>query len=284
MHLWDKFGGGRIRQIFLVTESKSFPERRDVQVIHPKPGEYRGSRDWMGMVASALRQVESEYFFFTLDDFFLKGPLDWPTIDKFVDIMIRNEGDTLALGVHDTTRRGCEIGVPGLLEVDPETPYWLTTSPGLWKRRSMLAVLEGRSGSAWEFEFSRREDLPLVLRQYMVDRRSMFLTPVWPYYAEFWAGVDAVPVLSDSAIAKGKWQRGIPAFFAHHGIRGVSFWKRGFHDYYPHSLAGSPSIRARILLELATDMAIRPSLRRKAWSTLKERIQRAFRPAVSASG
>lgn len=274
MRLWDKYGGAG-RRIFLITESAAFVERPDVTMVHPLANEYRGSSDWLGMVSSGLRQIDADYFYFTLDDFFLKAPIDWERIDGYVRIAQSNGCDTLTLGVHDTTRRGSDIGVPGLLEVDRSSPYWLTTSPALWKRASMLALLDNRHGSAWQFEYSRREDLPIDVKQYMVERKSMFLTPVWPYYAEFWAGVDAAPVLSDSAIAKGKWQLGIPAFLAHHGIHCIAFWKRGFHAYYPQSLVGKASTRLRILLDLVTDIAIRPQLRRKAWSTLTQRFRRA---------
>lgn len=274
MRLWDKFGGP-CRTIYLITETATFAERPDVTVIHPPVSEYQGSSDWLGMVASGLRQIDAEYFFFTLDDFFLKAPLDWTRIDGYVRAAIRDNCDTVTFGVHDTTRIGRDVGSAELLEVDPASPYWLTTSPALWKRTSMLALLQDRHGSAWQFEYSRREDLAIAVKQYMVDRKSMFLTPVWPYYAEFWAGVDAAPVLSDSAIAKGKWQQGIPAFLAHHGIHGIAFWKRGFHVYYPQSLVGRLTTRARILLDLFTDIAIRPQLRRRAWLTLTDRVRRA---------
>jgi hypothetical protein len=276
MRLWDKFGGGRGQRVYLITESATFAERPDVSVLHPRANEYRGSSDWMGMVASGLRQVDSDYFYFTLDDFFLKGPIDWARIDGYVELALRDGCDTVTLGVHDTSRRGRDFGVAGLREVEPSSPYWLTTSPALWKRESMLALLDQRHGSAWEFEYSRREDLRLQLKQYMVDRQSMFLSPVWPYYAEFFAGVDSTPVLSDSAIAKGKWQRGMPAFLAHHGIDGIAFWKRGFNAYYPHVLAGTPAVRLKILLELLTDIAIRPQLRGKAWGALVARANRAL--------
>jgi hypothetical protein len=276
MRLWDKFGGGRGQQVFLITESASFAARPDVKVVHPRAAEYQGSSDWIGMVASGLRQIDAEYLYFTLDDFFLKGPIDWARIDSYARVAVRNGCDTVTLGVHDTTRRGRDVGLGELLEVEATSPYWLTTSPALWKRSSLLSVLGNRHGSAWQFEYSRREDLGLELRQYMVDRKSMFLTPVWPYYAEFWAGVDTTPVLSDSAIAKGKWQRGMPAFLAHHGIDGVAFWKRGFHAYYPPALAGAPLIRLKILFELLTDIAIRPQLRGKAWAALVARANRAL--------
>jgi hypothetical protein len=284
MRLWDKFSGGRVQAVYLITESAFFPERPDVKVLHPRKEEYRGSADWMGMVASALKQIDSDYFFFSLDDFFLKGPLDWERIERYGRIAARDGCDTVTLGVHDTTRRGHPCNIPDspeLLAVDADSPYFLTTSPALWNRRSFLELIGSRHGSAWEFEFTAPQAVTQKLRQYMVDRNTMFLTPVWPYYCEFWAGVGVAPVLSDSAIAKGKWQKGMPAFLAHHGVSGIAFWKRGFHEYYPHPIAGTfmrkLGIRLHVVKELLVDVAIRPQLRSKAWRTLTERLHRAFR-------
>jgi hypothetical protein len=284
LQLWDKYGGGKRRE-YLVTESERFAARPDVTVVHPVASEYRGSSDWMGLVASAIRQIDAPYLLFTLDDFFLKAPIDWPKIEHYAALALRDDCDTLTLGVHDTTRRGGRSIAPGLLEVDDTSPYWITTSPSLWKRAALLALLNERHGSAWEFEFTQPAALAFRLKQYMVDRQVSFLSPLWPYYAEFWAGVDAVPVLSDSAIAKGKWQKGMPQFLAHNGINGVQFWQRGFHSYRP-AIVGRPwrklAARLGILWDLLVDIAIRPRLRRRAVAQLAERLGRGTRgPGVA---
>lgn len=279
LRLWDKYGGAS-GPIYLITENASFAARPDVTVIHPVDGEYQGSRDWMGMLRSCLRQIDAEYFLFTLDDFFLKAPIDWARIERYAAVALEAGCDTLTLGAHDTTRRGMDIGIPELLEADPTSPYWITTSPALWRRLSLLAILGERSGTAWEFEFTKPSDLSFAIKQYMVDRRFIFFAPVWPYYAEFWAGVDATPMLSDSAIAKGKWQRGLPLFLAHNDIEGIAYWRRGFHAH-SNPIVGSWSrklvTRLRILSALVTDVLIRPKLRTKALATLTERVRRALR-------
>jgi hypothetical protein len=279
LRLWDKYGGGR-RRVFLLTETQSFGERPDVVVIHPRAEHYAGPSDWIGMLRSGLEQIDADYCLLVLDDFFLKAPVDWQRIDRYAAFAFERGCDTLTLGVHDTTRRGNATEMPGVLEVDAASPYWITTSPAVWKRKSLLAILANRTGSAWEFEYTRAADMAVALKQYMVDRRTMSLTPVWPYYAEYWAGVDATPVLSDSAIAKGKWQQGIPYFLAYNGIDGVRFWPRGFHSH-PRPLVGGPVAktwaRMGILCELLVDAALRPKVRGRALATLAERCRRLFR-------
>jgi hypothetical protein len=277
--LWDKFGGER-RRVFLLTETMTFAERPDVAVVHPRPEQYAGPSDWIGMVRSGLEQIDAEHCLLVLDDFFLKASVDWRRIERYAAFALDRDCDTLTLGVHDTTRRGKATEIPDLLEVDPASPYWITTSPAIWKRASLLAILANRVGSAWDFEFTRRTDLPFSLKQYMVDRRTMALTPVWPYYAEYWAGVEATPLLSDSAIAKGKWQPGIPYFLAHNGIGGVRFWRRGFHSL-PRPLVGGPIAktwaRVGMLFDLLLDVAFRPKVRGRAIATLSERARRLLR-------
>jgi hypothetical protein len=280
MLLWDKYGGSQKRRIFLITETAVFPERSDVTVIHPIAAQYDSSGDWIGMVRSGLQQIDTDYFFFTLDDFFLKAPIDWMKVEQYVPLAIRDNCDSLTLGLHDTTRRGNDIGIPGLFEVDAGSPYWLTTSPALWRKSSLLSILGARHGSAWEFEFTPREAVAFGVKQYMVDRGSFFFAPIWPYYAEFFTGFDAAPVLSDSAVAKGKWQKGIPGFLAYNGIHGIAFWKRGFHAYSPDLVLGGRfnklAIRSRILWDLLVDVCIRPQLRGRAWATFTARFRRAI--------
>jgi hypothetical protein len=216
-----------------------------------------------------------------LDDFFLKAPIDWQRIERYATFALERGCDTLTLGVHDTTRRGTPTDMPDLLEVDTSSPYWITTSPAIWKRRSLLRLLADRVGSAWDFEITRASEVSFPLKQYMVDRRTMVLTPVWPYYAEYWAGVEATPVLSDSAIAKGRWQQGIPYFLMYNGVTDVRYWPRGFHSH-PRPLLGGPFAktwaRMGLLVGLLFDAAFRPKVRARAIAALRERLFRLLRP------
>lgn len=166
-------------KIFLVSNNLTFN--------HPKVTTLLTGDDysWSHQLKSALNQLNFDYIFFTLEDFFLRGPVKTEEILNAVNILHSLNGSMLRLvpmpAPNDSLLNSADIGV-----INSGAQYRVSTQAAIWLRKELLAILaEGES--IWEFELkgSRRSD-------------------VRPGYYSYWKSIFPY---KHHVIERGKWFR-----------------------------------------------------------------------------
>lgn len=105
---------------------------------------------WADNVREMLDQLNYEYILLLLEDFFIDRKIDSKYIHDLYEFMKVEEIDCLRLEPNPSPVRifnhKLKIGmlVPGM-------PYYVSTQPAIWRKRTLLSLLEP-GYSAWEFE------------------------------------------------------------------------------------------------------------------------------------
>lgn len=101
-------------------------------------------------IKTALKNIESEYVFLTLDDYFLIQEVDEKKIRSIVTYMSEKKIDYIRLHkIPDSKKEIAEF--PGLFWVDLDVNYAVNLYPGIWKKEFLESTI-AESLSAWEFE------------------------------------------------------------------------------------------------------------------------------------
>ncbi|MBU4277657.1 MAG: hypothetical protein KKC30_13020 [Proteobacteria bacterium] len=185
-----------------------------------------GRLTWSEVVILALEHcVATDLVLFMLDDFFISGPVDQPTIERCADLMNKHDHSCITLTNHDRKRTYRPTENPLLSRIDDFSPYRVTTSPSLWKKEALLRYLKPVE-NAWMFEkFGTRRSYRIKDSFYRVNESALRQDhdEVIPY---FWTQE------ADTGIVKGKWQAGIEELFNRVGIK-VDYSVRGYYRRLP---------------------------------------------------
>ena len=103
-----------------------------------------------------LPEVETEYVFITLDDYYLIEPVDPSRISCLIDAMDELGLDYIRLFDIPPSKKKIE-GFDGLYEIDLDSEkdvnYQVNLYPGIW-RKSLLEKTVSASADAWNYELS----------------------------------------------------------------------------------------------------------------------------------
>ena len=110
--------------------------------------------EWSERLALALKHVDTEYVFVTLDDYFLIKPVDSQRMLDMVSLMEAGGFDYLRFFPRPKKATRSELpGYEGIYNVDTTCHYSVNLYPGIWKKTFLeYAIREPRS--AWDFEVS----------------------------------------------------------------------------------------------------------------------------------
>lgn len=182
----------------------------------------RGAKaPWSDRLLHALEGVKTELVLLLLDDFFINGRVDVETLNECCRIMQAEQYSLITLTNHDTMRRSKPTSNPLLEEIDPKSPYRVSTSPGLWRKASLVSYLRP-SENVWMFEiFGTRRSYRIKDSFYRVNDRQITKghSEVIPYFQT---------EIGDTGIIKGGWQHGIEPLFESSGIS-INYAERGYY-------------------------------------------------------
>ena len=205
--------------ILLNTESKSFS--------HP-PLDIRSTNNascspnwptWSESLLHALSLVETDYVLLILEDMLPSAPVDVAALERCLQQMERHKHSAVTLTQHGTRRPTKPSADELLLEVTQSARYRISSCPALWRVEALRSYLRPQE-NVWEFEIlgsrraRKRPDSLFIANPAAVGNDG---EGILPYFQ------GAV----DTAIVKGRWQRGIEEFFESRGIV-VDFEARGF--------------------------------------------------------
>lgn len=195
--------------IVLNTESKPYATPYyDVRVLHAQPG-----LTWSQRLAGVLEQIDTEYVFLLLEDFFLQSPFRFDCFETVLEHMRAHP----EVGVIHTTPTG-------KLPVLPEEMFFertftennITVTAVLW-RKSYLQKLLRPHEDIWEFEW------------YSGIRAKNYPEKVIQYNERFPVIFDYRVVISEGyGITGGKWLPKNKELFERHGIN-VDFEGLGWY-------------------------------------------------------
>lgn len=182
-------------EIALATESgDASPETVYKRTIHC------GRVEWSGCVLNALKEIETPYVLFALDDLWPGDRVDTGAIEDLLDLMEREQIGDIHLRAEGSDQK--EYGTDtNFYEYAFGAPYRISASTSIWETKFLKTVLRAEE-TAWEFERIGSYRPEGKLRVVLSCKHSPF--PV----------ID----LASGAVERGKWEPEALAFAARHGV------------------------------------------------------------------
>lgn len=116
--------------------------------------------EWSDRLKVALQQVNTEYVFVTLDDYFLIEQVQNEKIANVINMMTKENIDYVRLFARPKRANGTKLeGYRGMRRINTDENYSVNLYAGIWKKWFLEKTTE-ESLSAWKFEIR----LPRVAR------------------------------------------------------------------------------------------------------------------------
>lgn len=195
------------------TESKNFSwQGLDIQMLHAK----NKNMPWGKRLINALKQVDTEYILFFLEDFWLDAPVDNYFFEKCRQWM-RDNTDVACLSFQWTRGPNIQDGRFERFERKaPDGDYRINCQAALWRRERLIAFIRPHE-TPWEFEWwgsIRSKRYPDSI--YTQKENSK---PVFSYNLSV-GGV----------VHKGRWNRNVVLPLAEKYGLSIDYKRRGFFD------------------------------------------------------
>lgn len=139
-------------ETYIVTDKETDKKIPDIKILA-----VGADVEWSDRLAYALKQINTDYVFVTLDDYFLIKPVESDTIEKLVDFMSGEKIDYMRL-FPDPIRATREKidGYKGLYRIENSCEYSVNLYQGIWKK-DFLKYCVRVPKNAWHFEVELRE-------------------------------------------------------------------------------------------------------------------------------
>lgn len=145
-HLLAESWPDRPVRTLLVTDSPTDASFPGVEVISTGSGKHMPAR-----LAAVLPQVETDYIFLTLDDYFPIQPISTERLTRLVEIMDAENLDYIRLFSDPNSFRKTKH--KGLFEIDLGENYAVNLYPGIWRKTFLVQTLLAET-DIWAYEVS----------------------------------------------------------------------------------------------------------------------------------
>lgn len=179
-------------KVYLSTESLKY-DKYDVITINT------GEGAWSERLNNALKQIETEFVFLFLEDFFFQKAVNISEIERTVNYMLKNN-DLACVYYNRVTGYSSPSELEHYTEMMPQetSRYMLNCQAALW-RKSVLESATSFNMSPWEFEEHGYEKLPENVK------KMRFLCKSDSRYNQIRDG-DVFPVLLTRSTGYGIWK------------------------------------------------------------------------------
>lgn len=144
-HYWPSFN----KDIYLCTERKKF-EFSPFNIKCPLSEQAKLYTSWSEMLEVVLKNMDTDYVLFMLDDFWLQDYVKPEIIDKSISYLDENDDiGFICLIPQSKGNLDCEYNE--LYEKKKNQSYRITTQAGLWRKKYLIKLLRSHE-SAWFFE------------------------------------------------------------------------------------------------------------------------------------
>lgn len=208
--------------IVLSTESLEYKsEYFKIRNIHPK------NRDcsWTERIASALKEIKTNYVLFMLDDFFLYDYVKTDIILKNIEMLVKN--DNIANFTYwPIMNQSEECEYSGFRRRLPGANYKVAAIAALWNKKNFLKYVDGYQENIWEFESKG-------------TIRSNTLYPEDEFYISKDFPTQVIPYnFTKYGLFSGKWFKENKELEKKLGIK-INYKKRGFYNVTQRGLTKS---------------------------------------------
>ena len=154
--LWDgqikqieKFWKEHPKKIILVSDKKTLKQYSNVKIIA-----LNIEMEWSERLNWALKEIKTEYVFFTLDDYYLIDNVKNDILNTYVDLMEKESYDYIRL--RKRRKKDTEESIDNyykLRNLNPDSNYAINFYAGLWKK-DFLDYCSLKHKNAWQLEVS----------------------------------------------------------------------------------------------------------------------------------
>ena len=142
--LFHRYWPDNVSDLYLITNDVSYNDKK-VNCLYLSK-----DNSWSESVKQALKQINSEYVLFTLEDFLVKEEVKTDKIKKVLQFAIDNKSTAVYLNKN----RFSHIKFSALEKfqlIENSQPYVVSTQAAIWNRIEFLKYLDLKE-SAWDFE------------------------------------------------------------------------------------------------------------------------------------
>lgn len=216
--LIKKFWSEHPERIYLISETKRCSDSELKIQCENYPEHYT----WSERLYHTLEKIDTEYIIFSLEDFFLLGPVKQEVIDRCIGWMDENReiaecrlSAWCARDLGDYWERDASFRIAG-----PNVPFRLDTQIAIWRRTDLMSFIDLKE-TPWQFEGWGTERIKnsdkIFLWHYQEDMHDTSKM-IFPYQIDQAYGY---------GIAWGHWLWKNKAWFEKCGIHGVQYWRLG---------------------------------------------------------
>lgn len=195
--------------IVLNTETKNYTNRHfDIRVVNTPE-----KATWSERMTNVLNQIDTEFVFLVLDDYFLKDYFDTERFEKVLDYM-RTHKDVGFVDISPRWATSEEEVRKNLKDNDIQDDFYvrerdewnITIVPSVWRKDFFLNLLR-KHEDVWMFEYysgirAKKTEMKIV-------RFVTRMPAIYEYDFQVWTGM---------GITRGQWLPKNVEFFEKHGI------------------------------------------------------------------
>lgn len=154
--LWDgqinqlkKFWREHPKEVILVSDKKTSKKYEGIKIIYPDI-----EMEWSERLNWALQKIKTDYIFFTLDDYFLIDNVYNEVINKYVELMEKENYDYIRLKKIRKKKSGELIkNYYKLRKLNLDINYAISLYAGIW-RKDFFEYCSLKHKNAWQLEVS----------------------------------------------------------------------------------------------------------------------------------
>lgn len=250
LHIYAK---GFPYPIVLNTETKQYQNAHfDVRVINTT-----GKKTWSQRLKAVLDQIDTEFVFLVMDDYFLKAEFGFSRFEKVLaylrenkDVGVVDIAPRWATNEEEVKRNWLSNDISDSFYVREKDEWNITLVPTVWRREFLRNLLRDHE-DVWTFEYY--SGIRAKKTNQKVVRFVTKMPTIYEYDFQVWTGM---------GITRGQWLPKNVEFFERHGIT-VNFSRLGILN-----VSSSEEIKK---LNRSSVRAIMGSVKRRIYALVTKR-------------
>lgn len=214
-HFFKKYWDKCPFPIFLNTETKSIKyPNLNVNVINF----HKNGGSWSARLKHALKQIDTEYIIFLLEDFFFLDYVNVNEIDRSIRIMDKDRSIAVIDFEYCGAKIPCvETEYDEYVERTNSSMYFLNCQSAIWRRKDLIRLINEYE-NPWQFELFGTERAKLYKRRFFLQKNDF---KVFNYIVDWYLGY---------GLHGGKWLKSNVDLFRKEGLS-VDFSRMGFFEH-----------------------------------------------------
>ncbi len=160
----------RNMKTYIITDSSSNKNYPGVEILSAG-----ADVEWSDRLAYALKYVDTDYVFITLDDYFLIKKVNDQSIASLIEMMEKENIDYVRLYPKPERATKEELqGYSGVFQVDTNIQYSVNLYSGVWKKSFLKSTCK-KPKTAWQYEVSLSKCARDYAAMCVVSSRNEFI-------------------------------------------------------------------------------------------------------------